>query len=41
MTSLGLLINWDKLDTVPSKEFGYLGVRFNLQAGMIYPPKTG
>ena len=40
-TSLGFLINWDKSDIVPSKEFVYLGVRFNLQAGMIYPSKTG
>ena len=34
--SLGFLINWDKSDIVPSKELVYLGVKFNLQAGMIY-----
>ena len=31
LTSLGFLINWDKSDIVSSKEFMYLGVRFNLQ----------
>jgi hypothetical protein len=34
-TSLGLMVNWGKSDLTPSKQFVYLGVHFDLTAGLI------
>jgi hypothetical protein len=37
VTRTGFLVNWAKSDLVPSRTFVYLGVAFNLEAGLISP----
>ena len=35
--NLGFIVNWEKSDLSPSRQFTYLGVRFDLISGLLFP----